>query len=375
LPFRKNLWVSEYALMLGAGSNTAARTKGSAVWQAGSNPGAGLSPKYMFHRYSGRRLLAATGLYLSKMAGHDLNRSSADWENMKFGEWVLLCSLAVMSSAATALDHEPDPGFVHIQSGDVPYRPDPAYPGLGYAVLIGDPDATGIYVIRLKVPPGMVFPPHYHDQDRHITVISGVWAFGTGGSGKCEDTIPLTAGAYVFHPQGAVHFDGACGDGPVEVQIIGQGPVKTTFLAANPVEAKDMPDTTNMNEFAVRYAAAWSSQDPVSLASFYSENGALTVNDGAPSVGRAAIQQAAGDFMTAFPDMVVELTALERDGEKLVFHWHWTGTNTGPGGTGTAVDLNGYEVWTMDPDGLIAESLGHYDEAEYRSQVGLSADQ
>ncbi len=131
----------------------------------------------------------------------------------------------------------------------------------------------------------------------------------------------------------------------------------------------------NLNDFAKRYAAAWSSQTPASLASFYSENGSLVVNDGAPSVGRVAIEKTAGDFMAAFPDMVVELTELERDGDKLVFHWHWTGTNTGPGGTGNAVDLNGYEVWTMDPDGLIAESRGHYDEAKYQRQVGLVADQ
>ena len=97
-------------------------------------------------------------------------------------------------------------------------------------VLSGDPDEAGIYVFRLKIPPGLTFPPHHHDQDRYVTVISGVWAFGTGYSGKCEDTIPLTAGAYVVHPKGAVHFDGACGEEAVEVQIIGRGPVKTTWV-------------------------------------------------------------------------------------------------------------------------------------------------
>jgi len=147
------------------------------------------------------------------------------------------------------------------------------------------------------------------------------------------------------------------------------------FIAAGLAEAEDMQAIEDLNNFATRYAAAWSSQNPASLASFYSENGSLVVTDGAPSVGRAAIEQTAGDFMAAFPDMVVELTELEIDGGKLVFHWHWTGTNTGPGGTGNAVDLIGYEVWTMDPEGLIAESLGHYDNAEYRRQVGTVADQ
>lgn len=70
--------------------------------------------------------------------------------------------------------------------------------------------------------------------------------------------------------------------------------------------------TTSMNQtaltdFGTRYTAAWSSQNPVSLASFYNEKGSLTVNGGAPSVGRTAITETARGFMTAFPDMVVKM--------------------------------------------------------------------
>ena len=46
-----------------------------------------------------------------------------------------------------------------------------------------------------------------------------------------------------------------------------------------------------------------------------------------------------------------------------------TGTNTGPGGTGKAVRFSGYEDWRFGPDGLIAESLGHFDAADYRRQL------
>ena len=144
--------------------------------------------------------------------------------------WLLLCLLIVASSANTALNHESSSGFVHLQAVDVPFEANADIPGLRYAVLSGDPDQAGIYVLRLEIPPGLTFPAHHHDQDRHVTVISGVWAFGTGYSGKCENTIPLTAGAYVMHPKGAVHFDGACGEESVEVQIIGRGPVKTTWI-------------------------------------------------------------------------------------------------------------------------------------------------
>ena len=40
---------------------------------------------------------------------------------------------------------------------------------------------------------------------------------------------------------------------------------------------------TELTDFGTRYAAAWSSQHPASLASFYNENGSLTVNGSAPS--------------------------------------------------------------------------------------------
>ncbi len=129
-------------------------------------------------------------------------------------------------------------------------------------------------------------------------------------------------------------------------------------------------ETPDRTDLATRYAAAWSGQDPGALAAFYAEDGVLQVNDGEPAVGRAAIAEKARGFMEAFPDMVVALDAIEADGDRAVFRWRWTGTHTGPGGTGRAVDLRGYEEWTIDADGRIARSLGHYDEAEYRRQIG-----
>jgi uncharacterized protein (TIGR02246 family) len=126
---------------------------------------------------------------------------------------------------------------------------------------------------------------------------------------------------------------------------------------------------SELTDFATRYAAAWSSRKPEELASFYTENGVLLVNDGPPAVGRAAIAAKAEGFMAAFPDMLVRLDSATLDGGRAVFRWVWTGTNTGPGGTGRAVDLTGYEEWTFGAEGLIAESRGHYDEAEYERQM------
>lgn len=126
---------------------------------------------------------------------------------------------------------------------------------------------------------------------------------------------------------------------------------------------------TELTDFAIRYAAAWSSRNPASLALFYADNGSLTVNAGAPSVGRAAVTATARGYMTAFPDMVVKMDQVSQDGSHAIFRWTWTGTNTGPGGTGKSVHVRGYEEWTIGADGLIADSKGHFDEAEYQRQL------
>ncbi len=130
---------------------------------------------------------------------------------------------------------------------------------------------------------------------------------------------------------------------------------------------------TDMKQFAVRYAAAWCSQDPVQVAAFFAENASLTINGGTPNVGRSGIADAARSFMTGYPDMVVEMDSIDRVGDKHRFRWTFTGTHTGPGGTGRKVRISGYEEWTIGKDGLVAASLGHYDQADWDRQLGKSS--
>ena len=133
-------------------------------------------------------------------------------------------------------------------------------------------------------------------------------------------------------------------------------------------------DLTKLQDFAERYAMAWSSQDPSRLAAFYSAEGSLTVNGGPPAIGRNAITEVARSFMTSFPDMRVVLDGLRARGDRVEFHWLWTGSNTGPGGTGHRVRITGFELWTMGADGLIASSQGHFDSTEYQRQLLHGAD-
>lgn len=128
-------------------------------------------------------------------------------------------------------------------------------------------------------------------------------------------------------------------------------------------------DAAKLRDFATRYTAAWCSQNAARVASFFADSGSLTINDGAPSIGRAAITEAAQGFMTAFPDLVVKMDDVSLEKGHVVYRWTLTGTNTGPGGTGKTIRISGYEEWSIGADGLIAESKGHFDQAEYQRQL------
>ena len=129
-----------------------------------------------------------------------------------------------------------------------------------------------------------------------------------------------------------------------------------------------------LEEFATQYTAAWCSQRALSVASFFEENGSLTINNGEPSIGRDAITEAAQGFITAFPDINVKMDGLDVEGEQVIYRWTLTGTNSGPDGTGNVVRISGFEKWTMSPDGLIGESSGTFDEVEYERQLEEGVD-
>jgi steroid delta-isomerase-like uncharacterized protein len=124
-----------------------------------------------------------------------------------------------------------------------------------------------------------------------------------------------------------------------------------------------------LRDFARRYTVAWCSQDAASVAAFYSPNGSLRINEHTPAIGRAAITAAAQEFMTAFPDLKILVDGLEIQNDRAVYRWTLEGTTTSTDGTGKRVRISGYEDWQIGSDGLIAESTGHFDPADYQRQL------
>ncbi len=132
-------------------------------------------------------------------------------------------------------------------------------------------------------------------------------------------------------------------------------------------------DTKKLKDFGTRYTQAWCSHNAASVAAFFSEGGSLKVNAESAAVGRAAITAVAQGFMTAFPDLVVQMDKLTVQDPQVTYHWTLSGTHTGLGGTGSRVRVSGFEEWRFAPDGLIAESIGHFDTVEYQRQLNMGA--
>ena len=129
-----------------------------------------------------------------------------------------------------------------------------------------------------------------------------------------------------------------------------------------------------LRRLAEGYTAAWSRRDAPGVAALYSPEGSLSVNGGPPAVGRAALTELAQGFITTFPDLHLTMDGLSEEGGRVVYRWTLTGTNRGPGGSGKRVKISGFEEWRIGSDGLIAESLGHFDSAEYERQLQHGVD-
>lgn len=99
--------------------------------------------------------------------------------------------------------------------------------GAKSAVLVGDPSKPGLYIMLVKWTPHHMSHPHWHPNDRFITVLSGTWWVGTGNKFDPDRTVPMPAGTFVTHYGKHVHFDGAKDQGAV-LEIVGEGPATAT---------------------------------------------------------------------------------------------------------------------------------------------------
>jgi len=93
--------------------------------------------------------------------------------------------------------------------------------------ITGDRTKPGLYAYRARFPAGFRNEPHFHPDNRIVTVIAGTLHVGLGERFDEAALRPLPAGSLWTEPSDEPHFVWAK-DGEVIIQIIGFGPSGTT---------------------------------------------------------------------------------------------------------------------------------------------------
>ena len=136
--------------------------------------------------------------------------------------------IAAYATAGPSLSTELDPAAITIQHLDEVKWASPTNAPPYSIVIAGDPAKAGLYVQLVKWTAGNHFShPHFHLNDRYITVLEGTWWVGTGKKFDIDATVPLQAGAIVTHFGKQIHYDGAKDEDAI-LMIVGMGPGTST---------------------------------------------------------------------------------------------------------------------------------------------------
>ena len=147
----------------------------------------------------------------------------------RFTVGALALAAIVMTAPGARAAAELDPKAIAIQlPADIKWVKGA---GSESATLVGDPSKPGLYVVLQKWLPHNNSRPHFHPNDRYITVLSGTWWVNTGPKYDPEGMKPVPAGSFVTHFAKEVHYDGAK-DVECILEIVGIGPATSTQAAA-----------------------------------------------------------------------------------------------------------------------------------------------
>jgi quercetin dioxygenase-like cupin family protein len=158
--------------------------------------------------------------------------------------YALLLVAAILPFSTLAAQESKSPSAqspqAHVITPDqLTWGPAPAIlpAGARLAVLEGDPSKAGPYTMRLAMPAGYRIPPHFHEANEHVTVISGAFQVGMGDTFDEGKLTRLPAGTFGVIPPGMRHF--ARADKATVVQLHGMGPWGLTYV--NPADQPKTP--------------------------------------------------------------------------------------------------------------------------------------
>ncbi len=100
--------------------------------------------------------------------------------------------------------------------------------GAKLAIVSGNPNLPGPFIIQLRFPPGYAVPPHSHPTDEHVTVVDGVVSLGMGSVEDRGRMKVLGKGRSIVAPANMAHY--ASTTQGATVQIRAQGPLQVTYV-------------------------------------------------------------------------------------------------------------------------------------------------
>ena len=134
-------------------------------------------------------------------------------------------ALALLIGAAVQADPlQP----VRVTPDELTWKLTPA--GTQQTIIAGDPQKAGVYVLRTRLPADLKVQPHFHPDERIVTILSGTLLVGYGEQFDESKMKGLPAGSLFTEPSKQPHFVWAK-DGDVVVQVIGHGRSSTTPVA------------------------------------------------------------------------------------------------------------------------------------------------
>jgi|GEM_PF-1495809 quercetin dioxygenase-like cupin family protein len=105
----------------------------------------------------------------------------------------------------------------------------PAAPGVELAIAEGTPGAAGArFTMMLRFEDGSWIPPHWHNVEKVLTVISGELLLGEGNRLDAGATRRFGPGSVIVIPPERRHYEG--GAGATLVSLTAMGPFRTTMV-------------------------------------------------------------------------------------------------------------------------------------------------
>jgi quercetin dioxygenase-like cupin family protein len=160
-----------------------------------------------------------------------LCRAEKKEEKMKAGIFRTTCVALVLIVSCSLARAEPI-AATRLTPGELKWEREPS--GVQRAYLVGDEKKPGMYTYRVRFPANHKVQPHFHPDERVVTVISGTLYVGYGEQFDESAMKALPAGSIWTEPPRQPHFVFAK-DGEVEFQVVGaNGPSGVTRIEPKP---------------------------------------------------------------------------------------------------------------------------------------------